>query len=119
VTDGALVCGAFGRRVGEPTTIKPLVELTLERGGTHLRVEGIDERSHLMVALFGSAELDVRNVDEASLAFGPDGARARLSLPIRLNRDRHKDLLGVLRPGADRSTTRACSGETRGPTSGL
>lgn len=42
VTDGALVGGAFGRRVGEPTTIKPMVELTRERGGTHLLVEGID-----------------------------------------------------------------------------
>lgn len=42
VTDGTLVSGSFGLRVGEPTTIKPLVELTRERGGTHLLVEGVD-----------------------------------------------------------------------------
>ena len=40
VTDGTLVGPVFGTRPGEGAAVRPLVEQTRERGGTHLLVEG-------------------------------------------------------------------------------
>jgi len=49
----------------------------------------------LLVGLLGSPSLDVRNVDRRSLALGPGGAPALLSVPIFVNRDRRLDLLSL------------------------
>jgi len=109
---GALIAIDFGPEYA-PTLE---VDIDVSPLDPHNRVL-ITKPIHLMVALFGSAGLDVREIDEASLAFGPDGARARLSLPIRLNRDHHKDLLSaffVPEAGIAIGDTSVClSGETR------
>jgi len=70
----------------------------------------------LMLGLFGSPALDVRDVDPGSLAFGPLGAPAIRALPLRLDRDAHKDLLSIHRiaeAGIAIGDTEAClSGAT-------
>ena len=40
VTDGTLVGPVYGTRPGEGAAVRPLVEKTRERGGTHLLVTG-------------------------------------------------------------------------------
>jgi len=79
------------------------------------------KRALVLVLLLGSEDFDVSTVDASSLAFGPDGARAFVTLRPRrldLNHDGYRDMLMLFRigeSGLSRGDGEAClSGEAAG-----
>jgi filamentous hemagglutinin family protein len=76
------------------------VEIDVRPGRRHKRVDPASRRP-ILVALLGSEELDVRDVDESSLRLGPGeaqplGHRGRLWVFRKdVNRDRRADLLAL------------------------
>ncbi len=84
------------------------------RPRTELNLVDPDERGLLPVAILGSVDLDVSDVDVTTLAFGPEGARPLLgrALVRDVNRDGLDDLLAfypVSRTGIARGDTEACA----------
>lgn len=92
--------------------LAPTVSIDI-RPGTELNPIDPGSRALVPVAILGSIDFDVSEVDVKTLAFGPDGARAfRLVRPmVDVNRDGLEDLLTFYRAsrsGIENGDSEAC-----------